>query len=162
MKHRRLIVGKWPSDSKEEKAASTKRIRSILGNDIFRTRQNARSLLYNQTIKAEVLSHYGPNGKLQCSALGCEITDPDMLSLDHVNNDGAADRGKGRGYAGVPLYTTLKNEGYPSDFATLCCNHQNKKDLRRRRDAAKEKILLVKSSVELAVMLSGLALPQEI
>jgi hypothetical protein len=161
MKHRRVFLGGFPSDTNENKNVSMKKIRKEVGTDIFKARQNTRSLLYNTSIKAEVLSHYGPDGALQCSMVGCSIVDPDMLSLDHVNNDGAEDRGTGRGYAGVPLYAVLKTEGYPEGFATLCCNHQNKKELALRREKATNDIALVKSSVELAVMACGLYLPQE-
>jgi len=162
MFHRRALIGKFPSDSTEAKKISDKRVRKHIGTDIFKARQNTRSLLYNQEIKLEVLTHYSPDGALKCSAAGCEVTDADMLTLDHINNDGAKDRGWGRGYAGVPLYGILKRENYPSGFATLCCNHQNKKDLLRRRESAKHNILLVKSAVELATMLCGLDLTQEV
>jgi hypothetical protein len=81
-------------------------------------------------VKLEVLSHYGPDGKVQCSWNGCTVIDPDMLSLDHVNNDGCNDS---RG-TGSRLYQKLKNEQFPSGFQTLCHNHQWKKELMRRRE----------------------------
>jgi hypothetical protein len=91
------------------------------------------SRIYNAQIKLECLTHYGPDSVLQCSALGCVVADPDMLSLDHISNNGAEDRRVGRGYSGVALYGQLKREGYPTGFSTLCCNHQMKKELLRRR-----------------------------
>jgi hypothetical protein len=83
--------------------------------------------------KIEVLAHYGKNRKLQCFWPGCEITDPDMLSLDHKDNTGNEDRKKSKGNGGVMLYAKLKRQGYPEGFQTLCHNHQWKKEILRRR-----------------------------
>lgn len=87
-----------------------------------------RDLRRNSELKLDVLSFYGPNKALKCSWPGCEVTDIDMLTLDHVYNDGAEDRKKythSRG--GVAFYRRLKNSGYPLGFQTLCWNHQWKK-----------------------------------
>lgn len=110
--------------------------RKRIGTD--RTFYNKKSRVGNAQIKTECLTHYGPDGILQCTAVGCEVTDLDMLTLDHVNNDGAKDRREGRNSTGVALYYKLKREGYPLGFATLCCNHQGKKELLRRRLLAQE------------------------
>jgi hypothetical protein len=61
------------------------------------------------------------------------VTDVDMLSLDHVHNDGSAARKKNRNDAGVNLYRRLKVAGFPEGFQTLCHNHQWKKEMMRRR-----------------------------
>lgn len=87
--------------------------------------------------KMRVLSHYGKDGKAQCCWEGCEVTDLDMLSLDHMNNDGAKDR-KIRG-SGQMLYFSMEKEGLPEGFQTLCHNHQWKKEIVRRREAKKAK-----------------------
>ena len=135
MTHRRRLIGKFPSDSKENKAISVKKMKKKKGL-IYTVERNLISLEYNDNIKAEVLAHYGFEGALQCSYPDCTVTDPAMLTLDHVNNDGAEDRLRGRKWTGVPLYGVLKRDNYPSGFATLCCNHQNKKELGRRRALA--------------------------
>jgi hypothetical protein len=87
-------------------------------------------------IKIEVLSHYGPAGRLQCSWPDCEVTDIDMLSLDHIHNDGAEHRrnlfGKKQGSSGS-LYCYVRSRGWPAGFQTLCMNHQWKKEGMRRR-----------------------------
>lgn len=91
--------------------------------------------------KLDVLAHYGPGGKLQCSWPDCPVLDVDMLSIDHINNDGAEDRRKrgGRGkQGGYMMYRHLQIEGYPEGFQTLCHNHQWKKELMRRIDEAGE------------------------
>src|SRR5208337_2894417 len=74
--------------------------------------KNRKTRVYNAQIKLECLTHYGPEGTLQCSAVGCSVQDLDMLTLDHTNNDGAEDRNNGRNCTGVRLYWVLKQEGY--------------------------------------------------
>lgn len=76
--------------------------------------------------KLLVLAHYGPAGKLQCSWPECEIIDVDMLTLDHIENDGFKEP---RGVKGINLYCRLYEENLPSGFQTMCWNHQWKKRL---------------------------------
>lgn len=90
--------------------------------------------------KLRVLTHYGPGGRLGCCWPGCLIDDVDMLSLDYTNNDGVEHRraiAKGnknsRSYSGTPTYIDVEKRGYPSGFQTLCCNHQMKKEIQRRK-----------------------------
>jgi hypothetical protein len=90
---------------------------------------------YKVRLKIEVLSHYGPDGKLQCAWPDCTVTDVDMLSLDHINNDGAQDRKSGtRGGGGNKTYCRVRKQGFPDGFQTLCHNHQWKKELMLRRE----------------------------
>jgi len=84
--------------------------------------------------KIEVLSHYGKNGQLQCCWEDCSVVDPDMLSLDHIDNTGNTDRKKkGSLSGGISFYMKLKKNEYPEGFQTLCHNHQWKKEILRRR-----------------------------
>lgn len=77
--------------------------------------------------KRQVLTYYSPNKVLCCSWLGCFVDDIDMLSLDHLDNNGARDiRGSGKA-----LYNSLIRENFPSGFQTLCYNHQWKKEITR-------------------------------
>ncbi len=85
--------------------------------------------------KIAVLSHYGPNRVLQCSWDGCEISDIDMLVLDHIDDNGAEEKRKlggssGRGHI---FYAYLKKKKFPEGYQTLCCNHNHKKELLRNR-----------------------------
>ena len=80
--------------------------------------------------KLEVLSHYGPGGRLQCSWPDCPVIDPDMLSLDHIDDDGANDRRqKTYGWAGGPFYSKMRVLNFPKGYQTMCWNHQWKKRL---------------------------------
>lgn len=84
--------------------------------------------------KIRVLTHYGKSGKLQCCWIRCTVCDPDMLSLDHLDNDGAEARKSGYEGCGSGLYRKVEREKYPEGFQTLCHNHQWKKELMRRRE----------------------------
>ena len=107
-----------------------------------RVNYNLQRSRQREELKREVLAHYGPNGVLKCSWEDCEVCDVDMLSLDHIENDGNTDRnitakvkGKTSHSGGITFYAALKREGYPEGLQTLCHNHQWKKEiLRRRRD----------------------------
>jgi hypothetical protein len=87
-------------------------------------------------LKIEVLSHYGKDEKLQCCWPGCEVNDIDVLTLDHVNDDGAKHRrSKGYGQGGGSfLYWEVRKLDFPKGYQTLCCNHQWKKEILRRRN----------------------------
>lgn len=95
-------------------------------------RMNRLGKARHKGLKIHVLTHYGVGGKLQCYWEGCTVTDIDMLTLDHIENDGAEHR---RGYTksgrggGNVLYDHLIREGYPAGFQTLCANHNLKKHI---------------------------------
>jgi hypothetical protein len=63
------------------------------------------------------------------------VDDLDMLSIDHLNNDGHKDREKngGRSGGGGHFYMELLKRGLPEGFQTLCFNHQIKKHLMHLR-----------------------------
>ena len=88
-------------------------------------------------MKSEVFVAYGN----KCAWSGCEITDPDMLQLDHVNDNGAAERkmyGRRGGSGGISsrLFAKLKSKDFPKDdYQLLCANHNIKKEMMRRRSA---------------------------
>jgi len=96
-------------------------------NSIHQRKRNATRIA---ALKFEVLSHYSPKGILGCSWGGCDISDIDMLTLDHVNNDGAELR-KIHG-AGGATYYYVKQHAYPDGYQTLCWNHQWKKEILHR------------------------------
>jgi len=103
----------------------------------IRKQQNTAAL----EVKRNILTYYGPNNRLRCSFPGCAVTDLDMLTLDHINDDGAEHRRKicqeracsGRG-TGQSLYRKIKRDGFVDGvFQTLCWNHQWKKEIIRKR-----------------------------
>lgn len=86
-------------------------------------------------LKLEILTHYSPKGLLKCSWEGCKVDDLDMLSLDHVNDDGAKHilPGHKDRLGGTNLYRWTKKNGFPEGFQTLCANHQIKKQILKNR-----------------------------
>jgi hypothetical protein len=82
-----------------------------------------------KTLKEAALNHYGNH---RCNWPMCKITDSDMLTLDHVKDDGAKARKKVR-RLGVVLFGYLRKHGWPIGFQVLCGNHQLKKELMNRR-----------------------------
>lgn len=89
---------------------------------------------YNLQSKIDCLSHYGLNGGLQCAWPGCDVVDIDVLTLDHKKDNGAEERrSAGNCRGGVQFYQQLRKRNWPVGYQTLCCNHQMKKELMRRR-----------------------------
>jgi hypothetical protein len=106
----------------------------------FELRTKTRGAANRLRLKKEVLTRYGKRQKLQCCWRGCTIVDVDMLTLDHIADNGADHRseitkGKYRGGGGINFYGWVKRHGFPVGFQTLCHNHQWKKEILRRRAA---------------------------
>ena len=81
---------------------------------------------YNKKYRKVVINHY-TKGKNTCMWYeGCDITDPDMLAIDHINNDGAEHRRKVGGSGNIVVKWLIKNN-FPLGFQILCCNHNQKK-----------------------------------
>jgi hypothetical protein len=82
----------------------------------------ARASFY-QKAKYEVLWNYSC-GTLTCAC--CGEAEYGFLTLDHVNNDGAAHRralNKGRNITGGGnVYYDLRRRGFPEGFQVLCYN----------------------------------------
>lgn len=87
---------------------------------------------YRIRLKLELLTHYGVSGRAECCWPECGITDMDMLTLDHINDNGAEHR-KQLSSSSHTLYSFVKKNNFPPDFQTLCHNHQWKKEMMRRR-----------------------------
>lgn len=87
-----------------------------------------RASLYRAKLKKEVFEAYG--GK--CAWPGCNTSDIDMLTIDHVNNDGQKERMRGF-TSGDAIYRRAKKENFPSRYQCLCANHNLKKQIERVR-----------------------------
>jgi hypothetical protein len=75
---------------------------------------NTRARIAKKEYRQFVLDHYG--AKCAC----CGEMEPLFLTIDHVNNDGAARR-KEHG-VGLRLYKWIVKHNFPSDFQILCFN----------------------------------------
>src|SRR5271157_2659886 len=88
---------------------------------------------WKEALKVEVFTHYG-DGRLCCLWEGCTVDDPDMLTLDHIKDNGAEHRRKmGTASAGTGFYSKLRKAGFPQGYQTLCWNHQWKKQIAKKR-----------------------------
>jgi hypothetical protein len=76
-------------------------------------------------LKRKILLKYSQENFVECCGEGCSVSDPDMLSIDHVNNDGYKERKITGG--GSKMYYWLLKHDFPSGYQTLCFNHQWKK-----------------------------------
>jgi hypothetical protein len=90
-------------------------------------------VLWRDKIKLEVLTYYSDYVELKCSVKGCEISDIDMLTIDHINDNGAEERRNNTSRRGARMYKYLKDQGYPDGYQTLCMNHNLKKEVQRGR-----------------------------
>lgn len=73
----------------------------------------------NERLKRLAFEAYGG---IRCAWPGCNETHLDVLSLDHIAQDGARLRRQGEP-GGRQLYAKLRREGYPPGYRVLCRNH---------------------------------------
>jgi len=78
-----------------------------------------RQTISRQRMKQEVFSHYS-KGIPVCAH--CGETELVVLCLDHINNDGNAQRKNTGVHGGYDFYRRLKREGYPEGYQVLCFN----------------------------------------
>lgn len=91
-------------------------------------RDNVIARLHRDIVKYEVMHHYS-NGKMCCNNCGIDVYP--LLTVDHVNNDGAKHRReitKGRSVSSA-LYQWLRSNNYPTGFQVLCQNCNYFKDI---------------------------------
>lgn len=63
---------------------------------------------------------------------GCAITDSDMLAIDHVNDDGAQERVRGK-VSNTTIYNKIIRHNFPPEYQILCANHNIKKQMLKYR-----------------------------
>jgi hypothetical protein len=88
----------------------------------YSSMQRLWSARYIARMKYLVLGRYS-NETLACSC--CGESNLDLLTLDHVNNDGAAERRELFGirrFGGSSFYRTLIKRDFPPGYAVLCMN----------------------------------------
>jgi hypothetical protein len=85
--------------------------------------------------KMKCLVHYS-SAKPECCWAGCNVTDTDMLQIDHIHNNGASNK---KDYGTGKLYVWLIKNNMPEGYQVLCANHNWKKELMRRREMRVEK-----------------------
>ena len=128
---RRLYMAEWRNRNREKYNEWARNYHKNNGHK-WRKRAVTYNRAYNARIKEEVLTHYGKEKTLTCNWPGCLVSDVDMLTIDHIENNGAQHR-REMGRGGVALYCYLKQNNYPVGYQTLCANHQFKKEMLRKR-----------------------------
>ncbi len=135
-KYAAVYARKWREENPDACSQSRCKRPKIKGFSLCQFHRDKNYLVnrkQSERRKLRVLSHYGKGGKPQCRWRRCTVSDPDMLSIDHVENDGAAARKSGYEGCGSGLYRKIEREGFPEGFQTLCHNHQWKKEILRRK-----------------------------
>lgn len=105
-----------------ETAKSTQRRAIEKDPERYASMQRLWSARYIARVKRLVLGRYS-NETLSCSC--CGESNLDLLTLDHINNDGAEER---RGlfgihrFGGSSFYRTLIKRDFPPGYAVLCMN----------------------------------------
>ena len=93
----------------------------------------------NDKLKLEVLSYYSNVDFPKCVI--CGIEDIDILTIDHINGDGAEHRrsigGNRIANCGISFYHWLRKNKFPTGFQTLCFNCNYKKEIVKRREGRK-------------------------
>lgn len=89
-----------------------------VANNPDRRRKNA--LAYYYRLQHQAIEAYGG---YRC--FWCGITEPLVLCIDHIDNDGSEHRRKLGTLGGAKFYKWLKDNNYPAGFQVLCmnCNH---------------------------------------
>lgn len=108
---------------------------------LFRNRKRRYQRDSVERLKEAVMNVY-TNGNQSCQ--WCGQCDLDVLTLDHMNNDGSAHRinifGKRKtrssGSTGVHMYRWIIKNDYPKDFQVLCFNCNWKKRILHERAQA--------------------------
>ena len=82
-----------------------------------REKTRADNRRYFNKLKHEIFTHYS-KGLLKCNC--CDESEYSFLTLDHINNDGAAHR-KEVG-SGDHIWRDLRKNNYPEGYQILCFN----------------------------------------
>ena len=90
---------------------------------------------HRESAKEGCMNMYS-NGDACCAI--CRIADMDVLTLDHLANDGRTHRTAITGKEnGTSFYMRLRTLGYPPGLQVLCFNCNSKKELLRKRSIRK-------------------------
>ena len=89
---------------------------------------NIRGASCRRRLKERVFAGYGS----KCSWPNCDVFDLDMLTLDHIGDDGADERVRGSS-SGTEFYRGVLKRNFPKKYQCLCANHNLKKEIERQR-----------------------------
>jgi hypothetical protein len=114
-------------DYKKKRQAATARYRKtdayhkLWASEEHRQKERRNARKAWQRLKAEIIAHYS-HGTMKCSK--CSHCDIRALTIDHINNNGAAHRAELKRQGVDKFYHWLKRSGWPKGFQVLCMNCQ--------------------------------------
>ena len=123
--HDRRQARRWA-----ERNRGLKRQRDREYGDRHRAQLRKAHRKWYAAVRRTVFEHYS-GGAIRCAACGFENID--ALVLDHVNNNGAAER---RYVKAASVFVRLIKLNFPSGYQVLCANCNMIKEQLRRREAA--------------------------
>jgi hypothetical protein len=133
-RHRQEWVPQTEGEKKCSRCGSTKAVSEFT---VLRTRvdglrgicRTCEAAAY-ASVRDEVFQYYGGD---QPKCAGCGIDDQRLLTIDHVESNGATHR---RELNGLPIYKALKRDGFPPGYQLLCWNCNALKYYRSDEDDA--------------------------
>jgi hypothetical protein len=87
--------------------------------DHYRAKNRGAATKLRNKQKLLVIGHYS-NGTNAC--ICCGEAEIEFLSLDHINNDGGAERRRLKSWPGSAFYYWLIRQGYPTGYQVMCHN----------------------------------------
>lgn len=107
--------------NRRQNAKRAARLATMSANELekFRAETNARLKAARDRVRDTVYEAYG-GYKCNC----CGVTERAFLSIDHVNNDGAAHRRAHGHITGEQMHRWLIRNNFPDGFQVLCMNCQ--------------------------------------
>ena len=103
---------KWLAKNTEKVKANHRHYYAANPERARKWRENAKEQreIEREQLKSTVLAYYGKSGKAQCCWDGCLVDDVDVLSLDHILNDGGKHRKQEKVSGGSSMYRRLQNK----------------------------------------------------
>ena len=84
----------------------------------LKLKNSKRNKARHNEAKIKVIEHY-TGGDIKCMCSGCEVTEIEFLSVEHINGGGQEDRNKS---GARTFYERLVKDNYPEDIEILCFN----------------------------------------
>lgn len=95
---------------------------------------------YTRDLKLKIIAHY-TNGDMRCSC--CGEDDVNVLTIDHINNDGNNQRLQKHPFGGYSFYCWIIKNGYPSDLQIICMNCNSTKSWSKNMEYRRNKYKLI-------------------
>lgn len=113
------IYKRYDSNGRRCKECEKQRMRNYMKNSGKLDNNKAKYHEEKWKLFNQILDHYGH----KCNCPKCLETNMKLLTVDHINNDGAKHRRDlGKGNKTINLYRYIIENNFPSEFQILCHN----------------------------------------